>query len=103
MAKQTGACEFQAQAGALDGGQHVLGCGREVLPHALLSDLQERDREGLRPGPLLRRDHQLGRPGRGVARRPVQMVDGSRWCHIGEQISSKIISRRRLEQCRQYK
>jgi len=88
---QSGAREFRAQARALDGRQHVLCCGREVLPHALLPNLQERDREGLRPGPFLRRDHKLGRPGRGAARRPVQMVDGPSWRHTGKQSCNAII------------
>ena len=38
---QSGAREIRAQARDLDGQQHVLCCGREVLPHALLPNVQE--------------------------------------------------------------
>ena len=88
---QSGAREIRAQARDLDGQQHVLCCGREVIPHALLPNVQERDREGVRSGPFLRRDHKLDRPGLGAARRPVQMVDGPSWRHTGKQSCSTVI------------
>lgn len=68
----------------MDDRQHVLSRSGEVLPDALLPVVQERDRESLRAGPFLRRDHQLGRPRQRAPRRPVQMVDGSGRSHTGE-------------------
>uniref|UniRef100_A0A453DTC7 Uncharacterized protein n=1 Tax=Aegilops tauschii subsp. strangulata TaxID=200361 RepID=A0A453DTC7_AEGTS len=80
-AGDAGAHHVRHLEGDVDGGQHVVRGRRQVLPHALLPDLQERDRPGLRAGPLLRRHHQLRRPRQRPPRRQVQVVDGPRRSH----------------------
>ncbi|KAK4804261.1 hypothetical protein SAY86_004078 [Trapa natans] len=61
--------------GEVDDRNHGVGDGGEVHPHGILPEIQERDGQRLRTGPLLPRDHQLCRLSHRRPGHPLLLVD----------------------------